>query len=252
MLTATFQHAQGIGQTIEKKLWDAGILHWDDALATPNLPIPKARREILLPLLEESRTALEDNDFSFFAENLPGREHWRTAPHFMDRIGFLDIETNGGYEPDDITIIGVYDGYESRIYVQGKDLDDFAQEFDRVALWVTFFGSGFDIPFLKRRFPNLPWNQLHIDLCPALKRLGYSGGLKRIEDKLGVRRTPEVEGLSGWDAVRLWNYWKRNKDEGALRRLIAYNQADIENLALLLAFAYGRLKDASGFPAQPK
>jgi uncharacterized protein len=110
VLTATFQHAQGIGQTIEKRLWDSGILHWDDALATPSLPIPRARREILLPLLEQSRTALEENDFGFFARTLPQREHWRTAPHFMDRIGFLDIETNGGFEPDDITLIGVYDG----------------------------------------------------------------------------------------------------------------------------------------------
>ena len=248
MLTATFQHAEGVGQTTERKLWDGGILSWEDALAVPQLPLSPARRAALLPVLEASRAALEERDFTYFARTLPSREHWRTAPHFMDRVGFLDIETNGGYDANDITVIGVYDGYESRLYVQGQNLDDFIQEFDRTALWVTFFGGGFDIPFLKRRFPRQPWNQLHIDLCPALKRLGHSGGLKRIEDKLGIRRTPETEGLSGMDAVHLWHRWRRYRDEDALRRLLAYNRADIENLALLLNIAYTGLKQASGFP----
>jgi uncharacterized protein YprB with RNaseH-like and TPR domain len=91
-------------------------------------------------------------------------------------------------------------------------------------------------------------NQLHIDLCPALRRLGYKGGLKRIEEILGIQRPPEVEGLGGFDAVRLWREYRRRRDPRALDLLLAYNRADIENLSLLLAFAYGRLKAASGFP----
>ncbi|GAB4468890.1 MAG: ribonuclease H-like domain-containing protein [Armatimonadaceae bacterium] len=249
MLTATFQHAEGIGKTTEQKLWHAGILSWENALSAPELlPLSKAKRTVLLPLLEGSQNALDVRDHAYFARTLPTREHWRALPDFRDGIAFLDIETNGGYDADDITVIGVYDGIESRLYVQGQNLEDFRQEAERATLWVTFFGSGFDIPFLKRRFPDLPWNQLHIDLCPALKRLGYSGGLKRIEDKLGVRRTPEVEGMTGLDAVHLWNLWRRHKNEDALHRLLAYNRADIENLALLLDFAYHGLRIASGFP----
>jgi hypothetical protein len=249
MLTATFQHAEGIGETTERKLWDAGILSWENALqTTAQIPLSRAKREKLLPILEQSQNALRQQDFAYFAQTLSSREQWRTLPHFQDRIGFLDIETNGGYDANDITVIGVYDGVESRLYVQGQNLDDFALEAERIALWVTFFGSGFDIPFLKRRFPHLPWNQLHIDLCPALKRLGYKGGLKAIEDRLGIRRTPEVEGLSGLDAVHLWNLWRRHKNEEALRRLLAYNRADIENLSPLLDFAYKNLCSASGFP----
>jgi uncharacterized protein len=247
MLTATFQHAEGLGRTTERKLWDAGLLSWADALNATKLPLSPARRDALLPVLESSVEALENDDFSYFARALPSREQWRSASHFVNRVGYLDIETNGGYEADDITVIGVYDGYESRLYVQGQNLNDFAQEADRIALWVTFFGSGFDIPFLKRRFPRLPWNQLHIDLCPALKRLGHSGGLKRIEDKLGIRRAPEVEGMSGMDAVHLWNLWRRRGNEDALNRLLAYNRADIENLALLLPIAYTGLRAESGY-----
>lgn len=254
MLTSTFIHAQGIGETTERRLWAAGILTWDDVLraAPSDLPLTRAQREMLLPAVEAASAALADEDYRYFARALPSKDHWRAAPQFMDRVGFLDIETNGGFRPDDITIIGVYDGDESRIYVKDRDLEEFARDSERFALWVTFFGTGFDVPFLKRRFPTLPFDQLHIDLCPALRRLGYKGGLKRIEEQVGVRRTPEVEGMSGFDAVRLWRQYRRHKDEDALRLLLAYNRADIENLSLLLAFAYGRLRAASGYPVPLK
>ena len=250
MLTNTFLHAQGVGPVAEKRLWKAGYLTWNDVLeADPDaLPLTHAQREILLATLRDSQAALQNGDYGYFARVLPHGEHWRVAPEFMDKIGFLDIETNGGFQADSITIIGVYDGFESRIFVKYDDLEQFPVYAENVALWVTFFGTGFDIPFLRRRFPEMPFNQLHIDLCGLLKRLGYKGGLKRIEQTLGIHRTLETNGLSGSDAVRLWRQWRRFKSQNALDLLIAYNKADIENLALLLAFAYGRMKAASGFP----
>jgi hypothetical protein len=253
VLTATFTHAQGIGPTTERRLWDAGVLSWEQALTSPSsaLPLTAPQRALLLPALDASVEALARGDARFFARALAPRDHWRAAPEFMDRVGFLDIETNGGVRPDDITVIGVYDGWESRLYVKGRDLDQFAADSERFAVWVTFFGTGFDLPFLRRRFPTLRFDQLHIDLCPALRRLGFRGGLKRIEEQVGIRRAPEVEGLSGWDAVNLWRRWRRHRDADALDCLLAYNRADVENLGLLLAFAYGRLKAASGFPGDP-
>lgn len=249
MLTATFTHVQGIGPTTERRLWDAGILSWEDALrASPaDLPLTASQRALLLPTLEESVEALARGDHRYFARVLPPREQWRAAPAFMDRVGFLDIETNGGVRADSITVIGVYDNVESHLYVKYRDLDDFAGDADRFALWVTFFGAGFDLPLLRRRFPYLPFDQLHIDLCPALRRLGFTGGLKRIERQMGIERPPEVAGMDGWHAVQLWRQWRRG-DSDALRLLLAYNREDIENLSLLLAFAYQRLRAASGFP----
>lgn len=250
MLSATFQHVPGIGPLMEKRLWDAGILSWEDALlASPaDLPLTPALRAELVPALEASTQALERGDGAYFAGLLPQREHWRAAPEFMERIGFLDIETNGGMSADSITIIGVYDGYESRVLVKGRDLEQFEEEDQRCALWVTFFGTGFDLPFLRRRFPHLPLRQMHIDLCGSMKRLGYRGGLKKIETQIGITRTPEVDGMSGSDAIHLWRQYRRHNNEEALERLIAYNRADIENLSLMLAFAYGKLKAASGYP----
>ena len=249
MLTATFLHVQGIGHTTERRLWDAGIGSWDAALDTDpaELPLSEAQRALLAPTLEQSRAALAAGDYAYFARVLPMSEHWRAAPNFMDRIGFLDIETNGGMRADDVTIIGVYDGFDSRIYVKDRDMGEFETDAARYALWVTFFGSGFDVPFLRRRFPDMPFDQMHIDLCSALRRLGYKGGLKRIEVELGISRAEDVTGLSGMDAVRLWRQYRRYKDESALEQLIAYNRADIENLQLLLAFVFGRLKAAAGY-----
>jgi len=250
MLTSTFIHVPGVGAATEKRLWAQGIRSWADALAASpsDLRLTAAQRALLVPPLEASQCALEARDHAWFARHLPSSEHWRAVPEFMDRIGFLDIETNGGFRPDDITIIGVYDGEESRIYVKHRDLEQFEQDAARYSLFVTYFGTGFDVPFLRRRFPDLPFDQLHIDLCPALRRLGYKGGLKAVEGKLGINRPPEVDGLDGWDAVRLWRAWRRTGDADALNLLLAYNREDIENLALLLAFAYGRLKAASGYP----
>lgn len=252
MLDATFIHAPTIGPTTEQRLWKAGILSWADYLraAPSDLPLSAAQRDVLAPAVENAAEALANDDDRYFARLLPAREHWRAAPHFMERVGFLDIETNGGYRPDDITLIGVYDGYESKFFVKDKNIEDFAEETARARLWVTYFGTGFDLPFLRRRFPNLPLDHLHIDLCPALRKLGFKGGLKRVETQLGIHRRPEVDGLGGMDAVRLWNQYRRRNDEDALNLLITYNREDIENLSLLLAFAYPRLKAAAGFPGQ--
>lgn len=248
LLPATFQHAPGVGETSERRLWEAGLHSWRAALDAPRLPISPAKTAALLPVAAASVDALERGDARWFARALPPREHWRLAPHFADRVAFVDIETNGGYEADDITVIGLYDGFESQIFVKGRDLDAFPAAVADAQLLVTFFGTGFDLPFLRRRFPDLPLDQPHIDLCPALRRLGYTGGLKAIEQRLRIRRTDEVEGLSGMDAVHLWNQWERRRDETALRTLLAYNRADIENMELLLAFALPRLTAASGFP----
>jgi hypothetical protein len=91
------------------------------------------------------------------------------------------------------------------------------------------------------------FDQIHIDLCPALRRLGYRGGLKSIEEQLGIVRRPETQGLGGWDAVRLWHEWRRGRRE-ALDLLVAYNTEDIVNLEALLEFAYPKLRDLAGFP----
>ena len=215
MLDRTFIHCPGIGPKGERKIWESGVKGWEDYAANSEmLTLSELSKSLLDPLVKESILRLASVDFEWFAEKLPPREHWRTYPHFIDRIVYLDIETNGYNGPDDVTIIGVYDGLTCDQFVAGRDLDGFLKYISDRALIVTFFGTGFDLPMLKRAF-GIEFPQLHIDLCFLLKRLGLKGGLKSIEQQLGLNRSDETGGLSGWDAVRLWELWQAgNEDAG--------------------------------------
>jgi uncharacterized protein YprB with RNaseH-like and TPR domain len=237
MLESTFIHIEGIGAKTEQKLWSAGARTWADYTdCAESLRLSALQRLRLDEMVAESLRRLEARDYAWFAENLPQREHWRAYPVFQDRIAFLDIETNGGLSPYDLTLVGMYDGTEMRQFVRGINLADFPDAMRDRALIVTFFGTGFDLPFLRRAY-NMDFPQLHIDLCFLLKRLGYSGGLKLVERELGIARSEETDGLSGWDAVRLWREWRAGRRR-SLETLLAYNREDVLNMQTLLDIAY--------------
>ncbi len=252
MLTATFIHASGVGPATEQSLWAQGATSWDAYLAqAQDLRLAPRHKIALRETVEDSLAALEESRTDYFAQNLPKREHWRAVSHFA-KIGFLDIETDGGMSADSITVIGLYDGFESHFYIKGENLAQFAYDAQDYDGFVTFFGTGFDVPFLKRRFPVMESvfaDRFHIDLCPLLKRLGHTGGLKRIESALKITRTPETDGLSGMDAVRLWRLYRRGgRDaEDAKRLLLAYNQEDVVNMQALLGYALPRLEAKAGY-----
>jgi uncharacterized protein YprB with RNaseH-like and TPR domain len=138
-------------------------------------------------------------------------------------------------------MIGCYDGSEYRAFIKGKDLDAFPKYLESFGTLVTFFGAGFDIPMLKRLYFTLPFDQMHIDLCPAMRRLGYRGGLKRIERELGIARDGDTDGLTGRDAITLWRHSTRG-DTRALDLLVRYNAEDVVNLKTLMRFAYQGLR----------
>ncbi len=252
MLTATFIHAPGVGPATEQGLWAQGVSSWNEYLErASSLRLPPRHKIALARTIDESVLALEDGRTDFFAHHLPKKEHWRAVSQFP-KIGYLDIETNGGMSPDSITLIGLYDGFEMHQYVKGENLAQFAYESQDYDGFVTFFGTGFDLPFLKRRFPVLESvfaDRFHVDLCPLLKRLGHTGGLKKIEQQLHIARVPEADGLSGMDAVRLWRAFRRGGREAddAKRLLLAYNKEDTVNMEALLRYAVPRLQAQAGY-----
>ena len=87
-------------------------------------------------------------------------------------------------------------------------------------------------------------DQIHLDLCPLLKSLEIRGGLKKIEKRFGIERSEETEGLTGFDAVKLWRDHMRGRP-GSLDRLIAYNREDVVNPEPLMQIAYDRLRAAT-------
>ncbi len=127
-------------------------------------------------------------------------------------------------------------------------MEDFEDEITNYDLLVTFFGTGFDLPCIRRTFPGLKLNGLHIDLCPLFRRLSLTGGLKSIENQLGISRSAKTTGLDGWDAVRLWREWELGSKE-SLQVLLEYNREDIVNLATLLDYGYREMRKKC-FPEQ--
>ncbi|MCH8274943.1 MAG: ribonuclease H-like domain-containing protein [Armatimonadetes bacterium] len=243
MLTSTFIHVQGITTAVERKIWEQGARTWDDFLADKGRWLtgdvhPKTVERII----QNSRKKLAAGEHRYFGRRLPRREAWRVYPEFANRLVYLDIETDGGFYGSSVTVVGVYDGADFRAFVQGDDLDEFPEYISRFGAIVTFFGSGFDLPMLRRRFPGLEFDQLHIDLCHALRRLGFRGGLKKIERQLGIGRGRDTVGLSGLDAIRLWQRYTAG-DGRALERLVRYNREDVVNLEPLMRFAYDGLRE---------
>ena len=181
---------------------------------------------------------LSARDAEFFAKSLPKSEHWRAYSDFKDRIAFVDIETTG-FSPHyaRMTVVGIYDGEKAKTFVRGIDLDDIVDEFTKYDFLVTYNGARFDLPFIKHEYPEIEFNQLHTDLMYPLRRIGYTGGLKAIERMLGITRSADTTGITGFDAVWLWYEYERGSDD-ALELLLKYNREDIVNLETIIELVH--------------
>ena len=243
MLERTFIHIPGIGPRTERSLWRVGVTDWQAALAAPASPcgFSTARWDAVQAYAADSAASLQRRDHRYFSALLAATHHWRACPAFAHSTAYVDIETDGGFGRNAITVVGIYDGRSVKSFVRGENLHEAGAELERYALLVTFNGSTFDLPFLRRAFPGVDWSHLHVDLRYVMKQLGYSGGLKQIEKDVGLVRDEAIRGLAGDDAIWLWQEYRRGKAE-ALELLLQYNAADIENLQLLLELALPRLQ----------
>jgi hypothetical protein len=244
MLKSTFIFLKGVGECTERRLWSEGIATWEALLSAPSLPgISRTRKTLYDTDVAAAREQLERRNARHFSRCLKPRDQWRLFDAFRPRTVFLDIETTST-APDegDVTMVGLYGAGRMTTLIRNESLTfrRLADELDCYDLIVTFFGSAFDLPFLKAKYPRLELDQPHVDLCFAARRLGYHGGLKQIEAALGIARHPSVQGMNGWEAVRLWHHWRAG-DEQALSRLVTYNAADTRNLEPLAEHLYREL-----------
>ncbi|MBU0590590.1 ribonuclease H-like domain-containing protein [Candidatus Micrarchaeota archaeon] len=244
MLESTFIHLPNFGPKKEKKLWDSGIKTWNDYLE--HFASSRFHRQYCTTLAQ-SKCALNSNDPNYFANVLPNNETWRAYPHFS-KTAYLDIETTGlSGDRDHITVVGIFDGSKTMSYIYGQNLDDLNKDICNYDLVVTFNGSLFDLPFLRKNINGIAIPSLHIDLRFLLSSMSITGGLKKIEQKFGFEREDDLKGLNGYDAVKLWRKYRKNNDASALDKLVRYNAADIENLKKLLDWAYKEKKKEAGF-----
>lgn len=241
MLQSTFQLVPGLGPTRERRLWSAGVVAWSDLMAT-EAPVVSGRAYSLLRLaVSDAMAALARGDVDRLADALPRSEHWRLFEAFGADAAYLDIETGDDvWGHENISAIGFLDREGPRLLLAGRDLHLFPSLARKWKLLVTFNGLSFDVPILRRAFPDWTPPQCHVDLRHLLTRLGHRGGLKRIEDEieaLNLSRPWHLRGIDGWDACNLFRRG-RDGDREALRLFAEYNLYDVINLHTLMAYAY--------------
>lgn len=244
MLTNTFIHLPGIGLQTEAALWQAGVRNWDDFCNSGPDSISPARAAYFAEGLENSRSNLTSSP-RYFTGLLPSSQHWRIFPHFRDRTAYLDIETTGLGDSCDITTIALYDGQTIKYYIQGDNLDDFPADLMDFDVLISYNGKSFDVPVIERYF-RITVDKAHIDLRYVLAGLGFKGGLKGCEKKLGLDRG-DLDGVNGYLAVLLWNSYQRTGERRTLETLLAYNIMDTVNLELLMVTAYNLCLAATPF-----
>ena len=244
MIRRTFCFLPGIGARFERHIWREGAFTWDDFLSMKHIRgISRDRKAMYDTHLADAISALNNSDSVYFLSRLDHTEHWRMFNEFRKDSVCLDIETTGTSPGENaVTIVGLYDCHGMKTFIQGTNFDHkiLTEVLSQYKLLITFAGNSFDVPFLKKCFPGFSINLPHFDLCPAGHRLGLKGGLKKVEAYLGIGRDEDLTGMSGYDAVILWNRYIRG-DNGALDLLVRYNEADTKNLYNLAEIIYERL-----------
>jgi len=154
------------------------------------------------------------------------------------RRAYLDIETAGGGRAGCcVTVVGLAVERPRRLDV--VQLVDpritetaVARVLEGVDRVYTYNGTRFDLPVLRRFLRMDPCDgREHRDLMYDCWRHGLKGGLKAVEQRLGIRR--RTAGIDGHMAVRLWWDYVLHRDCQALRTLLLYNREDVLHLATL-------------------
>lgn len=227
----SFIPVYGIGDTIEKKLWRAGVTTWDEF--NDSVLGPK-RTERVRNFIEDAQRELAAENAVFFNETFPAGTHWRLYENFREDSCFIDIETTGlSKYQDRVTVVTLHHSGETNTLVRGMNLtrERLREELSDVKLLVTFNGKQFDIPFLAQDFgiePAIP----HVDLRFLCRNLGLGSQLETVESELGVPRSHT--NVDGRDAIRMWYEYERDNNVDSLNKLVAYNREDTVNLESIL------------------
>ncbi len=232
MIENSFVHLPGIGAETEARFWAAGVRTWDDLQRNVGDLVGGKRAVQITRALDECRAARDAGEYGYFQERLKGGDMWRLLPAFLSSdkaldIAYLDIETTGlGFPPQcSSTTIAVLFRGQLELEHQSERKRLLIEKIEREAgLLVTFNGSTFDLPFLRREFRVL-LTQPHIDLRFWMARLGRRGGLKAIQQTFQEIPQRQYMDIDGFDAVRLWNLHRRGVPN-ALETLLTYNAED--------------------------
>lgn len=223
MLLNSFCCFDGISSDAERMLWRNGFVNWRQ-LTVADPPLSKQKCKHLRDQIPEMEAALEGRLVDYFLQRLPVGYRLRLWPWFAEQTAFLDLESTGLNISSEITVVGFYFHGKLTQLIKMRDLHRLLASWGQIQLLITFNGERFDIPMLKRHF-KLTYVPPHIDLLEEAKVYGYAGGLKKVEQQIGIPRSSK--GIDGSTACELWV--ERNR-HGCLQRLLAYNREDVLNL----------------------
>jgi uncharacterized protein len=227
MINRAFQHLPGIGPRRLQRLEQAGIRDWTDLEnRLPELGLGPAGRDRLRHALAQCREACAAADIARLIRTLHPADHWRILGAFFEGASYFDIETSGLDADSTITVIACHHRGSLHTFVRGRNLDAFLDLLDEVRLLVSFNGASFDVPRVLAEFhvPAIPCP--HLDLRWICHHQHMRGGLKHIEQTLGLQRPTDLQGVDGQEAVWLWKLWEARRNPQALDRLVRYCAAD--------------------------
>lgn len=149
---------------------------------------------------------------------------------------YLDIETTGlSPANDEITIIGLlcdgeFQQFIGHVNLKAYYVDEYIMmhEPDEV---VGYNSNRFDIVFMEQFGVEILDNLKQTDLMHQCHSLNLKGGLKKVEQILGIER--QHEPLNFFQQKALWKKWINTNDWDSLDRLLAYNKEDVLNLPLV-------------------
>jgi uncharacterized protein YprB with RNaseH-like and TPR domain len=253
MIRETFLVLPGIKERKEKQIREQAK-DWNEFLNKEIKGISKKRKLLYNKIIEISKEELLNDNANYFAEILPQKEHHRLYDQFKDQAVFLDVEAD--HMSGNITVIGLYDNYETKLMIKNINLEKevLQKELKKYKMLITYNGSSFDLPIIRRYFGNIIPEILHIDLKHLCQKVGLNGGLKQIEKKLGITREYEQKSIhiTNGDPALLWRMWNGSRDEFYLDLLIAYNEEDVINLKRIIEEVMKKIKTRPlGSPQQP-
>ncbi len=246
MIDSTFCCFDGVSESAELRLWQSGVLTWDQFLDCPFSPFSIKKHNKIIDRIYEAKIALQAGLYDYFIQRLPPMHRIRILKNIYDRTGFIDIETTGLSLSDKITTIALRLNAGTSSYTRGVDISNFLSKLPLCDLLITFNGSRFDLPRLRKQF-KLDIVNAHIDMLPVMKAFGFKGGQKAIECQLGFKRT-HTDGVTGEDAVKLWQNYKETGDCQNLAKLQLYNKEDVAALEKISIWAYNQSMSAFPIP----
>lgn len=238
MIRKSFSWLEGIGDKVEKKII-VDVKDWNQFISKDCVKgISKKRKSYFDRSLIKARKELFNENSSYFNFLKPS-ETWKLYGYFKSEVIFIDIEVDSLGE---VILIGIFDGIFYKTLLRGSsfDKDIIKNEFSKFKLIVSFNGRSFDIPIIEKYFGfkvNIP----HFDLRGVCSRLGLKGGLKKIEDDLGIFRPFHLKAYGGDNPVWLWKAWKASGDSKYIETLIEYNEYDTVNLKKIADYCYRML-----------